>query len=249
MLHSLPPHDGVEAPSLLSLVATVLQSTADANDPVCSDKEVKEWGEIFQSRNPIPLHEFVERVGQYSECPPEVYIASLIYLVRLKETSPVRLVNANVHKLFLIAVVVANKIYDDIPLDNQSFARIGGVPISNLAIMEVQFLEMMRFDLLVRRQTYQEYCLLIDNALERLHVQDAIHPPKPCRSNVSSSCYSSSPPIFQPDSHSTLSSSFYSPPRHQRKETSVCKVRRCHTSSAFFPDWGPRCPSLQSVAG
>lgn len=191
---------------VLDLLASVLQRTADANDALCSPGEVQSWKTVFVSRRPpLSFAEYVDRIARFSESPIEVFITAFIYLDRFVVASPVKIVSGTLFKLFLAAVVVANKMYDDIPLNNKSFAIIGGVSTEALATLEFQFLVSLKFDICVKRKIFEEYCGLFNFALtrgetRRKNSDSSLPPVSPTRSSPTSCSTSYSPTASSEDS-------------------------------------------------
>jgi hypothetical protein len=57
------------------------------------------------------------------------------------------LCNMNVHRVLLVAVLIAAKILDDQPYDNERWARTGGVPLAHLNALEVHTMMMLDHEL------------------------------------------------------------------------------------------------------
>ena len=125
----------------------------------------------FDSPSPPQLEvvEYVSRIAQYFECSPVCLVIALIYLDRALRGEgraggftgagggprPTRLTHFNFHRLFLSAMVLAVKFYDDDHFQNKYYAKVGGVTLEELGILEVAFLDLLGWsDLMVCPEEY-----------------------------------------------------------------------------------------------
>ena len=63
----------------------------------------------------------------------------------------------NVHKILLVAIILAIKFNEDIYYTNCYFAKIGGVSIDELNKMEEKFAFAIQFNLFVEKSLYDKY--------------------------------------------------------------------------------------------
>lgn len=61
------------------------------------------------------------------------------------------------HRLLVTSVMLAAKFFDDHYYNNAYYAKVGGVPYSEMNALEVEFLFMLNFDLFVTTETYKQY--------------------------------------------------------------------------------------------
>jgi hypothetical protein len=80
-----------------------------------------------------------------------VILHSIAFLNLLKNIM-IYLTEYNCHRLILLSLMLASKIYEDIPQFNLSWAIRGGVTLNNLNIMEVHVLNILKFDVNISPQ-------------------------------------------------------------------------------------------------
>eukprot|EP00826_Nyctotherus_ovalis_P027837 TRINITY_DN2180_c0_g1_i6.p1 TRINITY_DN2180_c0_g1~~TRINITY_DN2180_c0_g1_i6.p1 ORF type:complete len:193 (+),score=41.36 TRINITY_DN2180_c0_g1_i6:72-650(+) len=107
----------------------------------------------------ISLPSYVRQISRYAECEESIHVAALIYIDRIVAHYPSFAINSrNVHKLALVGIMIAMKIFDDIFMRNSDYAIIGGVTVEELNCMEHEFLALIDFDLHIREGDYNNYC-------------------------------------------------------------------------------------------
>ncbi|EZG44767.1 cyclin, partial [Gregarina niphandrodes] len=76
----------------------------------------------------ISLEAYISRLKKLFYCSSECFILALVYLDRLQELHDSVRVNCfNVHRLFLVALLVAVKFFDDVSFTNEYYAKVGGI--------------------------------------------------------------------------------------------------------------------------
>mmetsp|Transcript_28384 Transcript_28384/g.34660 ORF Transcript_28384/g.34660 Transcript_28384/m.34660 type:complete len:289 (+) Transcript_28384:55-921(+) len=89
-------------------------------------------------------------------------VASLIYVERLKEALPeMKVTKYNIHRIFMVTMLLAAKFAEDIPIHNSYWSRVGGVPVEELNKFESAFCSHTKFNLFVEKELlqmkYEEY--------------------------------------------------------------------------------------------
>ena len=67
----------------------------------------------------------------------------------------VQINNKSVHRLMLVAIIVAQKFFNDKFYGNNTFSKIGGVSIPELNLLEQHFLGLLDFDNNVSSEQYE----------------------------------------------------------------------------------------------
>lgn len=114
----------------------------------------------------ITVEDYVERVQTYSKCSASVYVIAMVYIDRLIEGEGLVVTQLNVHRLFITAFLVAAKFYDDLSFKNAFYATLGGIEKAEMNLLEVDFLNYIKFNLVVSEDVYRSYkqhMLLLDN--------------------------------------------------------------------------------------
>ncbi len=82
-------------------------------------------------------------------------ILSMIYVDRICEKNvDFQLTISNVHRLCMVAMLQAIKFTEDVPFPNSFWARVGGVSLKELNVLESQFLRMIQFELMVLPESF-----------------------------------------------------------------------------------------------
>ncbi|KAH3688425.1 hypothetical protein WICPIJ_000564 [Wickerhamomyces pijperi] len=67
----------------------------------------------------------------------------------------------NIHRLIIAGVTVASKFFSDIFYKNSRYAKVGGLPLEELNHLEIQFLLLTDFKLLIQTEELQRYADLL----------------------------------------------------------------------------------------
>lgn len=100
---------------------------------------------------------FARSIHKYASCSTEAFILALIYLDRLIQRNNFLLTHLNAHRVIISAVLVAAKFFDDAYYNNAYYAKVGGVTVSELNSLEVEFLFRINFSLRVSPELYRKY--------------------------------------------------------------------------------------------
>lgn len=107
----------------------------------------------------LSLTHYVERFVNFTAAPREVFVAAIAYIDRFLATNPARveLALCNVHRLFAVAFVVAAKFASDLYNSNKYYARVAGVSLEELNVLERAFLADLGYSLNVTPEQYAAY--------------------------------------------------------------------------------------------
>jgi len=99
-----------------------------------------------------------------------------VYIDRLISKRKVVLDALNVHRLVVTSVMLAAKFFDDMYLDNHHYAAVGGVPKTEMNILELEFLFLLEFNLFVTTADYDMYRSAL---YAKLETTSSLGPPPP----------------------------------------------------------------------
>ena len=97
------------------------------------------------------------RISKYSKASASVLLLAFVYIDRIRTSENFILTRLNVHRIFITAVLLATKFYDDEVFKNSFYASLGGVTVKELNILEIDLLNMLKFSLVVSVETYDQY--------------------------------------------------------------------------------------------
>ncbi|KAG6418512.1 hypothetical protein SASPL_120716 [Salvia splendens] len=133
-----------DMPRMIGFLSSVLERVAESNDGL-------RWSEaqktsIFHglTRPAISIRCYMERIFKYAKCSPSCFVVAYIYLDRFVHKQPALPLNSfNVHRLLIASVLVSAKFMDD---------------MTEMNLLEVDFLFGLGFQLNVSTTTYHHYC-------------------------------------------------------------------------------------------
>jgi hypothetical protein len=97
------------------------------------------------------------RIHKYSSCSNECFILALIYIDRLIQRNNFLLTELNVHRVVITAILLAAKFFDDAYYNNAYYSKVGGVLVSEMNGLEVDFLFRINFSLHVTPDVFDKY--------------------------------------------------------------------------------------------
>ena len=115
--------------------------------------------EIFNTNKKpsVPVKKFLERVVKYCQPEPSTFITSLIYLDNILLKTKTKLNCMNSYKLFYTCFVLSMKFNEDRHNSNKFYAKVCGVNINDLLLIEYRALKYLDFSLFIQAETYELY--------------------------------------------------------------------------------------------
>lgn len=141
---------------LVVIVARMLTSLTKINDQrtVPNLKYINhESLTRFHSRSPpqISIFNYLDRLAHYSALEPSILITAVYYIDLLTLCYPVFAINSlTVHRFLLTATTVASKSLCDSFCSNRHYAKVGGVNIMELNLLETEFLNRVKYRVVPR---------------------------------------------------------------------------------------------------
>ncbi|KAF8185159.1 cyclin-domain-containing protein [Pholiota molesta] len=119
----------------------------------------------FHARNvpTITLEAYLLRILKYCPTSNHVFLSLLVYFDRMSKLSEDSVGRAfvidsyNIHRLVIAGVTVASKFFSDVFYTNSRYAKVGGLPLSELNQLELQFLLLNDFRLVITSTEMQHY--------------------------------------------------------------------------------------------
>lgn len=130
----------------------------------------------------ISLHTYLARVLKYCPVTNEVFLSLLVYFDRIarrannaksktsnkddddEDETPEQLFvidSYNIHRLIVSGITVSSKFCSDIFYKNLRYAKVGGLPLEELNYLELQFLLLLDFKLMISVVDLQSYADLL----------------------------------------------------------------------------------------
>lgn len=114
----------------------------------------------FHSRAPpgISVSDYLQRLIQHATLSPPIMLSMVYYIDKLCTEYPAFTVNSlTVHRFLIAAATVAAKGLSDSFWTNPTYARIGGIPVSELATLELELLQRVDYRIVPKPETLEDY--------------------------------------------------------------------------------------------
>lgn len=105
----------------------------------------------------ISILDYIKRFIKYTKIDEKILLVTLIYIDRYSIITLTPITHLNIHRLFSIAFVIANKYINDRLYDNKLYARISGLSLIELNKLEWIFLKNIKINLFIKREIYDMY--------------------------------------------------------------------------------------------
>nr|XP_001392037.2 cyclin-dependent protein kinase regulator Pho80 [Aspergillus niger CBS 513.88] len=97
----------------------------------------------FHSRSPprISVHDYLQRLTTHATLSPPILLSMVYYIDRLCALYPAFTVSSlTIHRFLIASATVASKGLSDSFWTNKTYARVGGITMTELALLELEFL-------------------------------------------------------------------------------------------------------------
>ena len=140
-----------------SFLTTEINDTQAKSD-YCQDKPTER---IFESKKTpkISIENYIERIITYSHIDKPSFIAMFIYLDRFAERCSLSI--KNIHKIIISSMLCAIKYCNDDIFPNTFYAKIGGISLEEINMLEICFYNKLSFNFFVSSNEYSKYEKLI----------------------------------------------------------------------------------------
>ncbi|KAL9081360.1 MAG: hypothetical protein Q9157_000079 [Trypethelium eluteriae] len=114
----------------------------------------------FHSRAPpgISVHDYLIRLIVHATLPPPILLSMVFYIDRLYSYYPAFTISSlTVHRFLITAATVASKGLSDSFWTNNTYARVGGVSVRELALLELEFLSRVQWKIVPQPEVLESY--------------------------------------------------------------------------------------------
>jgi len=151
------PQQTSEGTAVVRVLATVLERLVKANADLSISGQITVTKFHALKAPGISILQYLERIYKYASCSTECFILALIYIDRLIQKHNFLLTELNVHRVVITSVLLAAKFFDDAYYNNAYYAKVGGVLVSEMNGLEVEFLFRINFSLHVKPEEFAKY--------------------------------------------------------------------------------------------
>lgn len=115
----------------------------------------------------MTIAEYIGRIRRFFGCNVECYVLCLLYIDRLIKLHPNIVFSAlSSHRLIIIGMTLAAKFHEDTFYSNKFYAKVGGVSLKELNLLERCFLQLIDWKLQVHPEEYELYESLVRKAAQ-----------------------------------------------------------------------------------
>jgi len=151
------PRQTAEGVALVRVLSAVLDRLVCANAPLA----LADPGQVTKfhalKAPGIGIYQYLERIHKYASCSNECFTLALIYIDRLIQRNNFLLTELNVHRVAITAILLGAKFFDDAYYNNAYYAKVGGVLVTEMNGLEVDFLFRINFSLHVTPELFKKY--------------------------------------------------------------------------------------------
>jgi len=114
----------------------------------------------------MSIRDYVERIRKFFGCSIESYVLGLVYIDRLVKRHPdVVISKLSCHRLLITSMMLAAKFQDDVFYTNTFYAKVGGLKLDELNVLEQKMLELLDYRLLVPPSEFELYRRILCRAV------------------------------------------------------------------------------------
>ncbi|KAF9547889.1 hypothetical protein EC957_007616 [Mortierella hygrophila] len=169
--------------STLKMLASLLERITTANDKIKQGLPEPDTSMVvmtpaqhqihtsftrFHARSipSISINAYLTRILKYCPCANECFLSLLVYFDRMArnveeitggEGRQFSIDSYNIHRLIIAGIMVSAKYFSDVFFTNSRYAKVGGLPVSELNQLEVEFLTLNNFALAISIEELQTY--------------------------------------------------------------------------------------------
>ena len=141
---------------LVPIIADMLSELIRHNDTPLTDTGLTR----FHSRAPpgISVRDYLQRLAHHATLSPPILLCMVYYIDRLCALWPKFTINSlTVHRYLIASATVASKGLSDSFWTNSTYARVGGVSLKELALLELEFLWRIEWRIVPKPEVLVDY--------------------------------------------------------------------------------------------
>ena len=146
-----------DSADLVRLISLMLMELIHFNDNIpLADGSLTR----FHSRTPpsISVHDYLQRLTTHATLSPPILLSMVYYIDRMCALYPTFTISSlTVHRFLIASVTVASKGLSDSFWTNNTYARVGGVSLKELALLELEFLRRVEWRIVPKPEVLVDY--------------------------------------------------------------------------------------------
>ncbi|DAA79432.1 TPA_exp: Uncharacterized protein A8136_0205 [Trichophyton benhamiae CBS 112371] len=136
----------------------------------------------FHSRSPprISVQDYLQRLTTHATLSPPILLSMVYYIDRLCALYPAFTISSlTVHRFLISSATVASKGLSDSFWTNKTYARVGGISVEELALLELEFLWRVEWRIVPQPEVLVDYYLSLVERCDDYEMQPELPPPIP----------------------------------------------------------------------
>lgn len=128
----------------------------------------------FHSRSPprISVHDYLQRLTTHATLSPPILLSMVYYIDRLCALYPAFTVSSlTIHRFLITSATVASKGLSDSFWTNKTYARVGGISMTELALLELEFLFRVEWRIVPQPEVLNDYYQSLAERCEGYEIQ------------------------------------------------------------------------------
>ena len=142
---------------LINILSSLLTDICKENDisQIKNNEKINPF--ISKIKNSITIKNYLKRLVKYTQAESSTLIAMLIYIDRLCEINNFIINSLNVYKIIFSSLVIAIKYNEEEYFGNKYLAKVGGLSLNEMNLLELIYLNLIDFNLYVSDEVFQTY--------------------------------------------------------------------------------------------
>ena len=149
----------------LSVIFTDICKENDIN-PIINNKNISLF--LTDSIQTITINDYLQRLVKYTQVESSTLIAMLIYIDRICELNNFIINSYNVYKILFSSLIIAIKYNEDEYYDNKFYAKVGGLTLTEMNNLEINYLSLIDFKLYISEEVFDNYFENLIDAMQTL---------------------------------------------------------------------------------
>ena len=159
---------------LVVLISSMLMELIRYNDKIPLNQ-----GRLtrFHSRTPprISVHDYLQRLTTHATLSPPILLSMVYYIDRLCALYPAFTVSSlTIHRFLITSATVASKGLSDSFWTNKTYARVGGISMAELALLELEFLFRVEWRIVPQPEVLNDYYQSLAERCDGYEIQPGV---------------------------------------------------------------------------
>jgi len=152
-------YENASTRDLVVLISSMLMELIRYNDAIPLSAQGQNLTR-FHSRAPpgISVHDYLQRLTTHATLSPPILLSMVYYIDKLCVLYPAFTISSlTVHRFLITSATVASKGLSDSFWTNKTYAKVGGVSMKELALLELEFLVRVQWRIVPQSEVLVNY--------------------------------------------------------------------------------------------